>query len=316
MKNFALRAGARSVCVFTILLLLLAGCGSDSATKASAATPPSVGKTTGDDSSDENKHKVYFDEYVLKAVSLLHEKYRGLGYDIHSVFTHDLDYGTYGVLKGSKSHMTMCVASQLEVILTAMDIYAQETGDHSVYDFLPLKSWQGLSAKDIRGHIWVNERFNSFGTADALTNFGMGEQVQFERLRPGAFINFNRVTGTGHAVTFISFIDKDGNELADYNAATVVGFKYFSAQGKGEPDGGLDYRYGIFEGHECTDMPGKKDCGILLSHDRRVLDSGHMFAPSAWVPAHHAKMLNGTGKQLPDTVFNSSHFDGRTNGSL
>jgi hypothetical protein len=299
-----------AICAAAVtLLLILSSCGRGN----SAATALGV---TSDQVSDKPAgpgtilKKSYFDDYILKAVTNLDEKYHGLGYDINSVYTHDLPYGPLGFLKGSKTHKTMCVASQLEVILTAFDIYSHEVGNTSIYNFLPLESWKGLSAKDIRGHIWVNSRFNSYGTADALANFGMGELVPFERLKPGAFINFNRMTGSGHAVTFISYIDKNGQELRTYDKL-VIGFKYFSAQGKDDLDGGFGYRYGVFENFGCPDMPGKKDCGILYSHDRKVFDSGRMLAPGLWISVHPRQMMSDEAG-LPDSVFDSQHYDGRT----
>lgn len=261
---------------------------------------------------DPTGTKTYFDSYVLKAVDRLYNKYRGLGYDMNSIYTHDLPFGPFGFIKATPSHKTMCVASQLEVIVTAMDLYAAETGDRSVYEFLPMQSWKGLSVKDIKGHIWVNSRFNSFGTADALAHFGMGETTLFEKLTPGSFINFNRKKGSGHAVTFIAFIDKDGKEYTTHNPS-VIGFKYFSAQGKKDPDGGLDFRYAVFDGHACPDMPYKKDCGIMYSKDRRILDSGRMWAPTSWVhKTPDAQIESESGTPLPDTVFDAEHFDGET----
>ena len=104
----------------------------------------------------------------------------------------------------------MCVAAQMEIILTAFELYAKETGDYTVYDYLPKRSFEGLEITALKGHIWVNHDFKADGTADALINFGMGERRAFEDLSPGDFVNINRTTRTGHAVTFLGYINSTG----------------------------------------------------------------------------------------------------------
>jgi hypothetical protein len=254
--------------------------------------------------------KAYFDAYILKAVSFLYLKYKMLGYDMNQLYTHDLPYGHFGMITGTPGPKTMCVAAQEEVILTAMDIYERETGDKSVHDFLPIQSWKGLTQNDIKGHIWVNARFNSFGTADALKQFGMGENTTFENLRPGAFINFSRTTKSGHAVTFISFIDKDGKEYDTYNAG-VIGFKYFSAQGVKDPaTAGFDFRYAVFSKFGCPEMPYKNDCNIIYSQNRSTFDAGRMWAPSNWKHPVTLTLTGEHGEPLPDTVLDTDFYTG------
>ena len=70
----------------------------------------------------------YFNAYVLKAVDYLRDNYGLQGYDINSILTHDIQYHDQGVLKARHAPLTMCVAAVMEVILTAYDIYARETG--------------------------------------------------------------------------------------------------------------------------------------------------------------------------------------------
>ncbi|MBO4350284.1 MAG: thrombospondin type 3 repeat-containing protein [Proteobacteria bacterium] len=180
-----------------------------------------------------------FNDYILKAVAWLDAHYPLKGYG-SSAYTHDLKYGNDVVGKGPLAPYTMCVAAVAETILVAMDIYEQETGDHSVWDFLPKKSWSNLGGANIKAHIWVNPSINAGGTGDALTAFGMGMTVPFRELVPGSFINLNRTGGSGHAVVFLSFLDSNCKEYETYND-NVVGFKYFSSQGSGA-SGGLDYR--------------------------------------------------------------------------
>ncbi|MFA5160625.1 MAG: hypothetical protein WC421_00095 [Elusimicrobiales bacterium] len=251
----------------------------------------------------------YFNAYILKAVSKLYASYRLMGYDIHSVLTHNIRYDGYGVIQATNPPLTMCVAAQMEVMLTAYQIYAAETGDSSVYDYLPIDSYEGLDREDLKGHIWVNSEFNSYGTADALVNFGMGEHIPFEKLTPGAFVNINRVNGTGHAVAFLGYINKRGEMQKEYNSA-VVGFKYFSSQGKKDAGlGGFDYRYAVFDSFGCPEMPGKRDCGVIYSKDQKMLNTGVMLAPRNW---RHPPARSGPRLPPRSTVLNEKFFNGLT----
>ena len=259
---------------------------------------------------DPQPESRYFNAYVLKAVDYLYSNYGQKGYDIGSVLTHDIQYSTFGVIAARHPPLTMCVAAQMEVILTAEEIYAKETGDYSLYNYLPKSSFEGLGVADIKGHIWVNPAFNANGTADALINFGMGERAVFEKLTPGSFVNINRTTKTGHAVTFLAFINAKGEIQPEYND-TVIGFKYFSSQGKATPgDGGLDYRYAVFSKFGCPDnMPYKRDCNVIYSADQRMLNTGLMLAPKYWTGVM-PKLSSETENR--STVFNAAFFDGVT----
>ncbi|MEW5951091.1 MAG: hypothetical protein AB1637_04295 [Elusimicrobiota bacterium] len=249
---------------------------------------------------DENN---YFNKYLLKAVLELYSKYGLKGYDIKAALTHDIPFLDQGNIKALKPPYTMCVAAQLEIILTAYDIYAKETGDYSVYAYLPKTSYEKLGPQDLRGHIWVNHDFNSYGTADALRNFGMGEIRTFDSLKPGAFVNINRTNGTGHAVLFIGYIDKQG-KLQDNLDANTIGFRYFSSQGTKE-SGGLDYRNAIFSQYGCPEMDFKRDCNVIYSQDQKYLNTGMMFHPKFW------KMPKPTlSPLLKDTVLDEKYFNG------
>ena len=72
-----------------------------------------------------------------------------LGYD-SAVLTHDLQYGARGAIRATKPPRTMCVAAVMEVLLTAMQIYSRQTGDHKVFDYLPRKSFESLGGSVIR----------------------------------------------------------------------------------------------------------------------------------------------------------------------
>jgi hypothetical protein len=201
----------------------------------------------------------------------------------------------------------MCVAAVMEVILTAMQLYADDTGDATVWDFLPIDSWKYLGADNIKAHIWVNADLDAYGTADALRHFGMGENVPFELLQPGGVININRTTGTGHAVVFLKFIDIDGTEYDTWNDQ-VVGFRYFSSQGGYDPGtGGLDYRCAIFSDYGSPTMSCRRDLNVIYSTNQQLLNTGHMFAPAFWSKAYR--------RPAPAHVvsrFDAVYFDGVT----
>ena len=248
----------------------------------------------------------YFNDTVLSAVDYLDAQYRLLGYD-SAVLTHDIEYGNYGTIVRSGGAKTMCVAAAMEVILTAMTIWSEDQGDATVFDFLPIESWQTLDSSHIKAHIWVNHALESYGTADALAHFGMGENVPFEQLQPGSFLNLNRTNGTGHAVVFLSFIDMDGNESAVWHDG-VVGFKYFSSQGGLDVGaGGFDYRYAVFDAYGSPPMPYKRDTGVIYSTDTMYLNTGMMFSPDHWAAGTYQAPIHA-----PATVFNPSYFSGVT----
>ena len=154
----------------------------------------------------------------------------------------------------------------------------------------------------------MNSAFNANGTADALINFGMGERRLFEKLEPGDFVNINRTTKTGHAVTFIAYIDKAGKVLPKYTPE-VVGFKYYSSQGRAAAgEGGLDYRYAVFSKFGCPEMPYKRDCNVIYSTDQRMLNTGTMLSPKFWT-GNIPKWDQNPGEE---TVLNRGFFNGIT----
>lgn len=219
-----------------------------------------------------------FNDYILKAVNYIHTYWAKKGYD-SSAYTHDLPYGSTSVAKGPLAPKTMCVAAVAEVILTAMKIYADETGDTSVWEHLPAKSWASQSSKTIKGWIWVNHTFNGRGTGDAMTAFGMGMNVPFKELVPGSFINLNRTTGSGHATVFIAFLDASCNEYQTWNDK-VVGFKYYSSQ-----TGGFDYRYASWSDKTMTCGSGKvRDSKVIHNETSQTyLNTGIIYHPKYWM---------------------------------
>ncbi|MBU1220407.1 thrombospondin type 3 repeat-containing protein [Myxococcota bacterium] len=256
-----------------------------------------------------------FGDYMVSATTWIYNNYGLLGYDIGSVLTHDIEYGPYGTIPQTGTpNKTMCVAAVLEIILTAMQLYVDDTQDTSVWDFLPKRAWQYLSAKDIKAHIWVNyDDIDSGGSADALRHFGMGMNVPFERLVPGSVVNINRTTGTGHAVVFLGFLDSAGN-VHETHTGDIIGFKYFSSQGSSTPgSGGMSYRHAIFSDYGCPSDITIKDCNVIYSTSQHYLNTGVIYHPSHWRAAYYTYLARAKGGFWPDvSSFDADYFDGRT----
>jgi hypothetical protein len=246
-----------------------------------------------------NNDEDFFNYYILEAIEYINLNYRLLGYASANL-THNIEYGDedisselhYGTIyrtEGAEGR-TMCVSAQMEIILTALRIYADDTGDYSVYEYLPMKSWTTQSQANIKGHIWVDHDYSS-GTGQALANFGMGidnNTIEFENLKPGGFINLNRTTQTGHATTFLAFLDASGNEYEVYPTDTsieIIGFKYYSSQGGYDVgNGGMDYRWAIFSDYDTPAFCSTKKCdkNIIFSRNDSYLNVGMMWHPSKW----------------------------------
>lgn len=139
----------------------------------------------------------------------------------------------------------MCVAAVTEVLIEALNLYYRDTGDATPFQELPIRSWQRGSISDIRAHVFQYEGTRCHGTAHALSQFGIGQELPFSELSPGDFLTMNRTGGSGHTAVFLGYLDRDFQELTDYSDA-VAGFKYFSAQGKNSPDAGFAYRWAFF----------------------------------------------------------------------
>jgi hypothetical protein len=222
-----------------------------------------------------------FNKYVLRSIEMIARDRAGFGYNINSYFTRDLNYGRYQrAIKAKHPPQTMCVAAVTEVIIEALNIYAEDTGDYAPFQMLPASSWTGGSVTDIRPYIFMYDTVKSSGTADALTKFGIGGRLPFEKLLPGDFINLNRSSGSGHATVFLGFINMTYADEATYSDR-VVGFKYFSAQGK--PDPGFGYRWAFFERNDPAAVSGKPwDRHIEFSRNQSILNCGRMYDPSEW----------------------------------
>lgn len=227
-----------------------------------------------------------FNADILKAVETVDATWKARGYDINSYFTHDLAYGPDCCVKANHAPLTMCVAAVSEIIIEALNAYYKQTADGTPFQKLPLKSWRGGSRRDIRPHIFMYEGVSSHGTAHALETFGIGLRTPFAELQPGSFINFNRTNGSGHACIFLGFLNKHGDVLPAHDAS-VVGYKYYSAQGKGLPNAGFGYRWAFFDGNCPQQLSGgrRRDCGVIRSTQSKLFCCGHMLHPTQWPEA-------------------------------
>lgn len=225
-----------------------------------------------------------FNAYVLRAIDRLYRQYGNQGYAGGTAYTHDLDYASPREIKqGVKAPATMCVAAVSEVIIVALKLYADEQHDPSVFIKLPAQSWVKGAATNIRPYMFLYDTVESSGTADALSHFGIGEHLPFPALVPGDFIGLNRDNRSGHAVVFLGFLNAQGQIEPTYDARKVVGFKYFSSQGKAAPNGGFGYRWAFFGNCPAWREPDKlRDCGIVLSDNQKILNTGYMLHPSQW----------------------------------
>ncbi|SFK19448.1 hypothetical protein [Bradyrhizobium sp. Gha] len=227
-----------------------------------------------------------FNKYVMQAVSVLKADFAGLGYDMSRAYTHEIPYGS-GKVKPTSPPKTMCVAAVAEVIITAINLYVDQAKDAKPYTQLPVDGWNRMRATDIRSHIWVDPKLDSYGTADALVTFGVGRHAKFSELKPGSFINLNRTNGTGHAVVFISFLDEKGAELSSDSQPPlekIAGFKY----SQNRNSHGLGYGFAFFSNKDgksyCPALSDglKPDCGVQYSVGQKILNAGYMLDPKLW----------------------------------
>jgi hypothetical protein len=254
----------------------------------------------------------YFNSYILQAVDQISRTRAGLGYDDYA-YTRDIPFST-DLLKATNPPLTMCVAAQIEIIADALTLYVADTKDTAIYKFLPIAQWRAIRPNSFRGKVWIADRKASHGTASALAAFGMGEEIRFSKLKPGAFINLNRNNNTGHAVVFLGYLDGNANPISVYGPA-VKGFKYFSAQGTRDR-GGFGYRYAFFEKNGCPVLSSsmRRDCGIIFSDSQVMLNTGQMFMPKNWNPTvrdQGLKVDSATPKG-PPPKFDFNYFNGST----
>jgi hypothetical protein len=255
-----------------------------------------VGAATALGNASANAQANSFNPYILKSVQMIYSARKGGGYASGEALTKDLSYGptaqccVNGVphpkppAGNPNDHKSMCVAGVHEVIVEAINMYAQDhKNDPASLAKLPsIDFWNKATALDIKPYLYLYTGFQSSGTADALTRFKLGVEVPFKQLTPGSFINLNRTNGSGHAVVFMSFIDQNGNEVPTYGS-NVKGFRDFSVQGENSGDAGFTFRWAYFTPFcPATNPQRPRDCGVIMSDSQKLLNTGYMSDPSQW----------------------------------
>lgn len=254
-----------------------------------------------------------FNKYILTSVDHLAKTRAGGGYDLSAAFTQPLQYGPECCVKSTHDvppHTTMCVAAVSEVIVEALNQYYTDTHDAQPFTSLPLSSWNRGNITSIKANIFIYQGTGSAGTASALQRLGLGEQRSFSKLSPGDFINFNRKNGTGHSVVFLGYLDPQSSVTNRYSD-DVVGFKYFSAQGRGRPDAGFGFRYAYFDGSCPNSASVPRDCGIIRSSNQHLLNTGTMYEPRSWKVGQAVQAIT---RSIEGSVKQS--FPGRTRGFI
>jgi hypothetical protein len=239
--------------------------------------------------------RLTFNAYIRDAVDKLANERSNGGYDIRRNFTQDIPYGE-GTIKSTRPlintpgpNPSMCVAAVAEVIIEAINIYHRDAAAREpdqkpapVYEMLRIGMWTGGTRLALRPYIWRYKEVYSPGAAYALELFGVGRQKDFSELNSGDVVNINRSNGTGHCVIFMNYLNARRESVSAYSDA-VVGFRYFSAQGKGRPDGGFGYRYAFFNG-KAPRPRGRDDDEFIMPQttNQVLLNVGEMLHPRSW----------------------------------
>ena len=214
----------------------------------------------------------------------------GGGYDLHSAFTRDLKYGGNCCIKSSNAALTMCVAAVSEMIIETLN----RQSDVTAFQKLPMSSWTGGSITTARANIFQYAGTGSRGTGHALQLLGLGREKHFSELKPYDFINFNRNNKSGHAAVFLGYLQPDSSVTLQYSDG-VIGFAYFSAQGKGKADAGFADRYAYFDGKcpaQAAALP--RDCGVLRSSNLVLLSGGELWTPDNWTTDARLKQITAS----------------------
>jgi hypothetical protein len=210
-----------------------------------------------------------------------------LGYHLGRYYTRNLNYGSeVGAIKAAKNAekpWTMCNAAVAETLIEAINEYAAHNVGWSPQSVISSELWNRKGFTGIRTHLFseslleyppleeiyknspkdipaslrtdIDKMHSQESMAKAFEKLGIGRRINFSDAKPGDVISFDRTNdsiagprpGAGHSVVFLGFLDRSQNLRSEYSEATVVGFRYFSAQGS-ESDGGLGERSAYFRG--------------------------------------------------------------------
>lgn len=214
---------------------------------------------------------------VLKTTEQMERELGGRNYDINSSFTEDLRYGDACCVRATNGGKTMCVAAVTEVLIRTLNEVGKDVPD--IFQKFPIDHWKQSKYLNIRPHLYQYQGVQSRGPGDALSRFGIGEIVPFDKMLAGDVLAFSRLNGSGHAVIFRRYIDSGNQTVATYSAQ-VVGFEYFSAQAATKGVGRRLAYFGKVGSSRCPSFaPPGSDCGII---QKSFTNAGRLWPPERW----------------------------------
>ncbi|WP_426211425.1 hypothetical protein [Massilia sp. TWP1-3-3] len=214
---------------------------------------------------------------ILRTTEQMERELGGRNYDINSSFTEDLHYGDACCIPATNGGKTMCVAAVAEVLIRTLNEVGKEVSE--VFVKFPISHWKQSKYLNIRPHLYQFKGVQSRGPGDALSRFGIGEIVPFDRMLGGDVLAFSRLNGSGHAVIFRRYIDANKHTVANYSPQ-VVGFEYFSAQSSTRGVGRRLAYFGQVGSSRCPAYaPQGADCGIIRAS---FANAGRLWSPERW----------------------------------
>jgi hypothetical protein len=228
-----------------------------------------------------------FERYIAPPIYALLREDKGLGYGNYADAQHtrDLYYNDTKIFAvgDRKSH---CVGITFQVLMMAMNLYFRDTKDPRVWNMAA----QATKWEPFKNCWYVNtaEGKRCYGARDAIVRYGLGIAIKnFSELKVGDFVNYDRASGYGHSVIFMSFL-LPGNKTTYTYSSDVVGFEYFSTQTTTKGVGKMN---AYFDGQTCSNT-GINDCGILKNslvmgrvlHPSKFAKQTQMFALAADAP--------------------------------
>ena len=233
-------------------------------------------------------------------------RFRGRGYNPSCYLTEPLQYGDATIV-GRGSPETMCVGAVYEALVRAIHLASQSPEFATAAQRFPatrmdtqlFRAWMfanpfanlprerngrryGIVLESSDGSRQTrNDYSKSNGAADAFVMYGIGGRVAFVDARPGDFLSFNRIGGSGHAAIIVRFIAADGTYTLEA-AADTIGVLYFSAQGS---TSGLDFREEYFTrgaGSPLCQRTSAGGCRVVETDDGEHLAVARLWSPDLW----------------------------------
>jgi hypothetical protein len=234
-----------------------------------------------------------FERFIAPPIYTLLREDKDLGYGNYAKAQHsrDLYYNETKVFSvgDRKSH---CVGITFQVLMMAMNLYYRDTKDAKVWNL----STNAAKWEPFKNCWYVNtaEGKRCYGARDAIVRYGLGIAIKnFAELKVGDFVNYDRTSGYGHSVIFMSFLLPDGKTTHTYNPS-AVGFEYFSTQ---QSTKGVGKRNAYFHDQKCP-TPSVSDCGIL----KNSLVMGRVLHPSKFVKQTQMFALAADEQTTPEVT--------------